>query len=63
MMLQAKLTTVLSKTWLSGEVFGSQLRGPGFKPHWILWVFRGIVLGQDTSEPKPSTDEIKERHE
>ena len=25
--------------------------------HWILWVFRGSVLGQDTSEPQPRTGE------
>ena len=26
-------------TWLSGKVFDSQSRGPGFEPHWNLWVF------------------------
>ena len=25
--------------------------------------FRGSVIGQDTSEPQPSTDEAQERHE
>ena len=41
----------LGPAWLSGKVFDLQSRGPGFEPHWILWVFRGSVLGQDTSEP------------
>ena len=26
-------------TWLSGKVFDSYTRGPGFEPHLILWVF------------------------
>ena len=48
----------MGPAWLSGKS-----RGPGFEPHWILWVFRGSVLGQDTSEPQPSTGETQERHE
>ena len=38
-------------------------RGPGIELHWILWVVCGSVLGQDTSEPKPSTGETQQRHE
>ena len=37
------------------EVLGSSCNGPS--------VFRGSVLGQDTSEPKPSSVETQERHE
>ena len=40
---------------LSGKVFDSKSSGPGFEPHWIIWVCRGSVLGQDTSEPQPIT--------
>ena len=29
---------VLGSTWLIGKVIDSYLRGPGFEPHWILWV-------------------------
>ena len=32
-------------------------------PEGSRWDFRGSVLGQDTSEPQPSTGEILERHE
>ena len=28
-----------------------------------FWVFRRNVLGEDTSEPQPSTGETQERHE
>ena len=49
--------------WLSGKVVDSQSRGPWFEPHWIVWIPCGSVLGQDTSEPQPSTGETQERHE
>ena len=49
--------------WLNDEVFDSLSRGPGFESHLIPWVFHGSVLGQDTSEPQPSTGETQERHE
>ena len=42
---------VRGPAWLSGKVVDLQSRGPGFEPHWILWVFRGSFFGQDTSEP------------
>ena len=47
----------------SGKVFDLKTRGPGFKTHWILWVFHGSVLGQNTSGPLASTGETQERHE
>ena len=40
-------------------VFGSSRTGSAF----FFSFFRGNVLGQDTSEPQPSTCEIQERHE
>ena len=43
--------------WLSGKVFESSSRRPRFEPHDILWVFRGSVLGQDTSEPQSGIGE------
>ena len=43
--------------WLSGKVCGSLSRGHGFELYRILWVFRGSVREQDTSEPQPSTGE------
>ena len=29
----------------------------GFKTHWILWVFRMSIVGQDATESQPSTGE------
>ena len=49
--------------WLSGQVFDSKSRGPGFEPHRILRVSRGCVLGRDTLKPQLSTDETRGRHE
>ena len=46
--------------WRFGKMFK---RGPGLKPHWTLWVFRGSVLGRDNSEPQFSTGETLEGHE
>ena len=54
---------VRGPTWLSGKVFDWYSRGPGFEPYNILLVFRGSVLGQDTSEPQLSTGETQERYE
>ena len=56
--------------WLSGGV-GSSRTGAlrGSVVEWVraaldpLGFFRGNVLGQDTSEPKPSTGETQERLE
>ena len=49
--------------WLHCKVFGSPSWGLGFEPHWIFWVLRGSILGQDNSEPKLIIDETQERHE
>ena len=49
--------------WLSGKVFDWWSRGPGFESLWILRVFHGSVLRQDTSEPQPSAGETQERQE
>ena len=49
--------------WLSGNVKASLPGYLGLKPHWMYWAFNGAVLGQDTSEPQPSTSETQERHE
>ena len=38
-------------------------RNPGLEQHWILWIFRRSVLGQDPSEPQTSTGETQEKHE
>ena len=48
---------------LSGKVLGLLSKNPRFELHWILLVFLWSVLGQDTSEPQPSTGETQERHE
>ena len=48
---------------LSGKVFDSYSKSPGFEPHRILREFHGSFLGQDTSESKPNTGETQERQE
>ena len=52
---------------LHGPVVKCFTRNPGvlgFDPHWIPWgFFRSSVLGQDTSEPQPSTGETQDRQE
>ena len=40
-----------SSAWLSGKVFDFVIQWSWVEPHWILWVFRGSVLGQDTWDP------------
>ena len=37
--------------WLIAKVFDLKSIGPGFAPNWILWVFHGSILWQDTSDP------------
>ena len=45
------LQSMEGPTWLSGKVFDSSSRDPGFERTRSSGFFRGSVLGQDTSEP------------
>ena len=47
-------------TWLSGKVFDLQSRGPGFEPHWILWVFSWECPWARHFRAQPSTGETQE---
>ena len=47
-------------TWLSGKVFDSSSRGPGFEPHWILWVFSWECPWARHFIAKPRTGETQE---
>ena len=50
----------MGPTWLSGKVFDSYSRGPGFEPHWILWVFFvGVSLARHF-RAQPGTGETQE---
>ena len=46
-------------TWLSGKVFDSKSRGPGFEPHWILWVFSLECPWVRHYRAQPSTGETQ----
>ena len=50
--------------WHSGKAYDSLSRSPGGSGRTgSCGFFRGSILGQDTSEPQPSTGETQERHE
>ena len=50
------LPSTRDPAWLSGKVFDLLSMSPWFDQHWIFWVFRMSVLGQDNPQPQPSTN-------
>ena len=47
-------------SWLSGKVFDSYSKGPGFEPHWIFLVFSWECPWARHLRAQPSTGETQE---